>query len=209
MSTPSNYLQLPNYLPQNNNNNNSPFTNANNSVNGEYVADKIKLMAKTSSDTVIFEASPEIEENGTAIYTTLDDIRAPASYSLYAGSPSRTFSLNAQFISRTAEEAENNYKYKSLLQAWRTPIKTFGGIESGPETLILYGYGKNFFRIPVYVNSVNFSFPSDVDYVRSTSGVPMPIVMPVSLTLREARTVQDLQAFNYEQFKAGILPGWN
>jgi hypothetical protein len=167
---------------------------------------KITLTAATG--TVEFYSSPEMEESGSTIYISLDDIRAPASIMLWMGSPARQFSINAKLISRTAAEADESIRQKNLLQAWRMPTGPGVGSSAVPEIIQLNGYGNQFQSIPCIVISVNFSFPTDVDYI-SSSGYDVPIIWPVSITLKEFHTQKDMAAFNYDAYRAGTLGNWN
>lgn len=161
-----------------------------------------------SANSVSFYASPELEESGQTIYISMDDIRSPASLLIWMGSPSRTFSINAKLISRTETEAKESVRQKNLLQAWRMPLGGGIGQSSVPSIISLNGYGGQFRNIPVVVQSVNFSFPTDVDYI-STSGYDVPIIWPVSVVLREFHTKDEMETFNYNSYKAGTLDNWN
>lgn len=169
---------------------------------------KITVGVKGGGDSVEFYASPELEESGQTIYISMDDIRSPASLMIWMGSPSRTFSINAKLISRTTTEASESVRQKNLLQSWRMPLGNGIGQSAVPKVLSLNGYGNQFQNIPVVVQSVNFSFPTDVDYI-STNGYDVPIVWPVSLVLREFHTKDEMESFSYDAFKAGKLPNWN
>lgn len=178
---------------------------------------EVRLVSYTK-DVVIFRNTPEIEESGSSLYLSIDNIRQAASLLIWLGSPSRTFSITNKMVSRTVEEAETNYKYLSLLRAWRMPsqgagTQTDGSDTAAPETLRLWGYDGNgegqFLGIPVVVANLNISFLSDVDYITTSSGYQMPIILPVNISLREAHTANDLtEKFNYGDYKAGKLEEW-
>jgi hypothetical protein len=168
---------------------------------------KITLTAATG--TVEFYSSPEMEESGSTIYISLDDIRSPASLMIWMGSPARTFSINAKLISRTQDEADESFTQKSLLQAWRMPTGAGIAQSSVPEIIYLNGYGNQFNNIPCVVQSLNISYPTDVDYIISSAGFNVPIIWPVSVVLREFHTTDDMASFDYDAYKSGNLEGWN
>lgn len=175
----------------------------------------IQLVEK-GGKRVIFKASPEIDETGQALYVEVSEIRAPASLLLYMGSPSRTFNITGKFISRTRAEADTAFEYKSLLQAWRMPLDGFasGGLsgdDSGtvPRIVRLWGYGTQFNGIPTVVKSISISYPSDTDYILDSSGNDVPIVWPITVSLQEAHTMDDIKAFNYDSYKTGTLEEWS
>lgn len=177
--------------------------------------DEIRLV-EASGQMVIFKVTPDLEESGQAIYTEINEGRMAATLLVYMGSPSRTFNISAKLVSRTVAEATQNFKYKSLLQAWRMPVNNDagGGIvgdDKGatPRIVRLYGYGDMFMRIPTIVRSVNFTFPSDVDYISDSAGNMLPIVWPVNISLQEAHTMEDVKKFNYSSYKQGTLEEWS
>lgn len=177
---------------------------------------EIRLIG-SNGDHVVFRATPEVEESGSTIYQKEDAIRVASSFLIWLGSPSRNFNISAKLISRTVAEAEENYKFVSLLRAWRMPSNgagtgTLGNDKAAPETLRLWGYdGDNkghFLGIPVVVESLGLTFPEDTDYITTSAGYQMPIVMPVSLTLVETHTASDIEKFNYGAYKQGVLVEW-
>lgn len=163
---------------------------------------------------VVFEATPDMTESGGTVLIDIGDIRAAASIVIYMGSPSRTFTLNAKFVSRTTAEAATNQNYINILKAWREPtIQSGGGIgQAEPETLRLFAYGDVLKGIPCMVNNISIEYPSDVDYIQATTAagksVWVPIIQNVSLTLKEVRSWDDLKTFDYESFKQGTLDQW-
>ena len=51
-------------------------------------------------------------------------------------------------------------------------------------------------RVPVVIQQLNIPYPSDVDYIPTTSGVPMPIIMTVDLTLVETHSPSEYERFS-------------
>lgn len=170
-------------------------------------------LVESGGEMVVFKATPELEESGSTLYIQIDEGRLPASFLIYMGSPSRTFNINAKFISRTVEEADLAFKYKSLIQAWRMPLQAFGdgllGNGATPRVVRLWGYNKMFMGIPTVVRSYSFTHPSDVDYIADSNGNYIPIIWSVNISLLEAHTIEDIKAFDYGSYKMGELEEWS
>lgn len=170
----------------------------------------------TGMDMVEFNLSPEISESKQVIYAEIGDIRQAASILIYAGSPSRKWSINAKFLSRTMEEAANTWLSVQRLRSWTNPDTNYkygydtGGEDVGlPQVLKLYGYGRTWQGIPVVISSLNVDYPSDIDYIPTAYGTNVPVIQSVTFQLTEARTVDDLlKRFDLEKFKLGVLPEW-
>jgi hypothetical protein len=194
------------------------------STNFDYnTYNKIRLVSSTITPTtsssnagqeeIVFDISPTVDEAKNALYSEIGDIRTAASILIYIGSPSRKWSINAQFVSRTKEEATKTWSSVQLLRSWLNPDPNYKyGFDSAtPHVLKLYGYGRTWRGIPVVLTSLNVSYPNDIDYVpTSVDNTKVPIVQTVTLNLTEARTVDDLinNKFNLELFKIGQLPNW-
>jgi hypothetical protein len=171
---------------------------------------KVTLFGDSKDDAVQFEVSPEITESRQIILNEIADIMQPGSFNIWMGSPNRTFSLEAKFVSRTQLEAEQNFRYLQLLKSWTLPpdgTPDTDVVINGPKALRLIGYGEHFKFIPVVLQSINHSYPTDVDYISCSRG-PMPIIMSVSLSLKEIRDFNELQRFKIKDFREGKLVGW-
>lgn len=163
-------------------------------------------------EQVEFSLSPEISESKQVIYAEIGDIRQAASILIYGGSPSRKWSVNAKFLSRTQEEAEKTWKSIQLMRSWTNPDTNYKyGIDSStPHVLKFYGYGRTWQGIPVVLASLNVDYPSDVDYIPTSYGTNVPVIQSVTFNLTEARIPDDLLngKFDLEKFKLGVLPEW-
>lgn len=163
-------------------------------------------------NTVKFHATPQIQETGTTLWSSIEDARAPASILTYQGSPSRNFNISAKFISRTKKEADRTFRYVNLLRSWRMPY--IGGSAGGrlfaaePEVLHLFGYGNTFRGIPVVLRSLNLDLTDEVDYIKSSNNSDIPIIWPVTISLQEIHTIKDFNTFKIDDFSKGILPWW-
>jgi hypothetical protein len=208
-----------------------------------YIADEIRLLATKGEkygpfwfnrplgfveDSVIFRATPEISENRAVNFTEISDIRHPGGVLIYIGTQPRTYDISAKFISRTEAEADEAYIYTHLLKSWTMPRKNdgigwdsgTGGYKNTPMVLRLWGYDSEnlgqFRGVPVVITSLNLSFPPDINYIKNSGGVHIPIIQSVSITLKEARKYSELRGsdknngtgFDLEDYKNGELDQW-
>lgn len=161
-----------------------------------------------STGSVIFDVQPSTTETGSVSYFEIGDIRQAANMLVYMGSPSREFSINGRFVSRSVSEAEKNLKYVRHLRSWRMPEKETDGINlKTPSRLRLKGYGNWFNAIHVRITSLTIEMPEDVDYIRAGKA-DVPIVWPVTVSLKETRSIDELRQFNINSFREGTLGGW-
>lgn len=158
---------------------------------------------------VEFDVQPVVTESGSASYAAVDDIRQAASLLIYMGSPSREFTITSKFVSRTKKEAEANWRRVQILRSWRTPEAEGGGMNmKTPSRLTLTGLSGWFNQIPVRLTNLSIDEPDDVDYIKSYEGYDVPIVWPVTINLKEARSPNELSQFNIKAFRAGKLEEW-
>lgn len=158
---------------------------------------------------VIFNVQPIVSESGSATYAPIDDIRQAASMLIYMGSPSRDFSITAKFVSRTRLEATQNSRYVQLLRSWRMPEAEGGGFNiTTPSRLTLLGLNGWFNQVAVRMTNLTIESPDDVDYIESYDKQRVPIVWPVTISLKEARSPTNLQEFDIKRFRTGDLPEW-
>lgn len=163
--------------------------------------------AKTSTtdfSTVTFEITPQLTESGTVSTVDIGEIRSAGSIIVYLGSPARTFSISATFVSRTMAEASETFRAINLLKAWRMPQSN----NDEPETIRLFAYDKTLKGIPCMMQSLNIEWGDDVDYIPAANGANVPIIQKVSIGLKEVRNWDDIQKFDYVNFKQGTLDQW-
>lgn len=175
----------------------------------------IRIYEQTTGSYVNFAVTPEVSETKGTLYTEVSEIRKAASILVYIGSPSRTFSINASLVSRTEEEAAENFIKLSLLKSWAMPDANNAGVGAGalnvgsPSVLYLYGYGKVFKRIQMIMKNITVSYPHDTDYISTGDGkTKMPIILSVNLSFQEIRSGDELDKFDIEKYKVGLLEDW-
>jgi hypothetical protein len=93
-----------------------------------------------------------------------------------------------------------------------------------PEVLLLSAYSKSgggyngsttstkvaehINRVPVVLQQISFPYPSDVDYINTSKGVPMTIIMIIDMTLMETHSAREYEQFSIQDFRAGRLIGF-
>jgi hypothetical protein len=89
------------------------------------------------------------------------------------------------------------------------------GEEVGAPPAILYfsayssekeGHLTHLNRIPVVIQNLNISYPSDVDFIPTVSLEPMPTIMSISISLVETHAPAEYNEFNLMKYKKGELP---
>lgn len=70
------------------------------------------------------------------------------------------------------------------------------------------GIAQHIDRVPVVIQQLNIPYPADVDYIPTSTGVPMPIIMTVDITLVETHSPREYEHFSLDHFKRGLLPGF-
>lgn len=164
----------------------------------------------SASGSVVFDIQPDVSEAASASYAEFAEARLPSSILIYQGTPARNFSINAKMISRTESEATANYGKLMMLKSWRFPERF---VET-PSILRLYGYNGLFNGIYTVMTNINVEYSSEVDYISTSGGTRMPIVMDVSISLKEAQALEDsdisrvLSGFDITSFRQGRLDGW-
>jgi len=169
-------------------------------------------------EVVVFESTPEVQEQAQTLYISLDEIRSAGSLMVYMGSPGRTFQINHKFVSRTTKEATKTWKAMNILRSWRMPktsnsngdqIGGFGVAETNVPTILnLFGYGRTFKGIPTVMTNLSIDWNSESDYIKCLNKSDVPIILPVSISLKEVRTIEELKSFNLKEFKEGDLIWW-
>jgi len=63
-------------------------------------------------------------------------------------------------------------------------------------------------KVPVVIQNVSIPYPADVDYFPSLSGIPMPTLMTLDMTLAETHSPAEYSNFHLTEFKQGLLRGF-
>jgi hypothetical protein len=95
--------------------------------------------------------------------------------------------------------------------------KNFFGVEfrgAPPSVLYLSAYSKSSASgikmqhvcdVPVAITQLSIPYPSDVDYIHTSWGVPMPTILQISITLSEMQSPVSLERFSLDHYRSGVL----
>lgn len=208
------------------------------SISARNANKKVKLREVNSPQIQLtFDVTPDVTEAQTVNYKSFDPTHAPGSILSYIGTPSRTFSVSGiKLLSRTQKEADTTKETLNLLRSWTKPV--FGSYEgkgekgevtarsnaylannehilgAPPRVLLFSAYsaGQTKFglitTIPVVITSLNFAYPSDVDYIPATDGTPVPIMMSIDISLTETHAPSEYSKFSIAKYRDGTLLGF-
>ena len=178
-----------------------------------------------TEDVVIFWVSPTVSESRQAQYTATDIVHHPGQLQIYKSSTARGYGIEAQLISRTAAEAQANIDTINLIRSWTMPYYGEGTQESElangeagsrfgapPDILELQGYGNSkssriIGPVPVVLTSYSWTWPNDVDYIKSSGGEPFPVIVSIHIDVVEALSPKQYSSFSLAAFKKGDLSG--
>jgi hypothetical protein len=178
----------------------------------------VKLVSRINPGDIFFcEIMPTISESGGVNYDAISPIHHPGDIIKYTNTPSREWSISGiKLASVTPEEASYNQMLINLLRSWRMPYygdgtaagKNKSKLGAPPDVLFFSAYGKqNIGEIPVVMSSLSIEWPNDCDYIH-TAGKdqqPFPVLLNISIGLKEAWSPKQYSGFSLEAFRAGNL----
>ena len=125
---------------------------------------------------------------------------------------------NLQSQYRNADVYDTEDQRRLLAEAVSRNGARFGTSLRGspPTVLLLNAYSPTGFdrkkahihRVPVIIQNVSIPYPADTDYFPSLSGIPMPTIMTLDMTLAETHSPSEYSNFHLTDFKQGILRGF-
>jgi len=80
-----------------------------------------------------------------------------------------------------------------------------GGGKSGTK---IWQAAQHINRVPVVIQQLTIPYPNDVDYINTSKGVPMPIIMNLDISLIETHSPNAYEAFSLNDFRSGTLRGF-
>lgn len=179
---------------------------------------KVTLSADPTGDTVVFDTMPDITENHQAQYDDVQPLQHPGTLLKYRSTSARDWSLTVRLVSRTVEEASQNLRTINIIRSWVMPFygqgtagdsSTTRYLGAPPPVLTLKAYGdKVIGPAKCVLVSYNWSWPNDIDYIQTNDvvPVPVPVIMQLSLTLRETWSPREFSGFNLMAYRSGNLP---
>jgi hypothetical protein len=156
-----------------------------------------KVIISDGGYDMVLDASPDsFSESRSVNWSPYDIVHTPVQILGYGGSSSRTISLSAKLISRTAKEAKINKNRIQTIRYWA--VNDFGAGNTGapPPVLRLKAFKNTFPEMQCYLTNYSIEYPSDVDWIPTTEGDPFPVVMTVAMGFIECYTPLQMRNFN-------------
>jgi hypothetical protein len=160
---------------------------------------------------VIFDVMPQITEQRSASYDSAQILHHPGEILKFKSTSARTWQISATLISRTPAEASGNLVYVNLMRSWLMPFygvgteQTLGNyLGAPPPILILSGYGdKMIGETKCVLESYNWSWDNDIDYIPTLDLTPFPVIVKISLTLKESFSPAEYSSFDLMAYREG------
>jgi hypothetical protein len=180
---------------------------------------KVSISQQPTNDSyseVIFDVMPTINEGRTASYDAFAPLHAAGEILRFKNTANRTWSISAKLISRTISEATINMIRLNTIRGWTMPYygqgtamnpNTSEYLGAPPPILTLKAYGDRMIGpVKCVLESYSWEFPNDVDYIQTAYQEPFPVILSVSLQLKEAWSPAELSNFDIMQYRSGNLP---
>jgi hypothetical protein len=176
----------------------------------------VELKSITSGEIVYFNVTPTISEERGAMYDDVTPAHHPGSMLKYNHTAARGWSIGSiKLISRNISEATENQRVLNVLRSWLMPYYGYGTeaenrnmLGAPPDLLELNAYGsKNIGNISVVLTQLNIDWPNDVDYLHTSDGQAFPVIMNVSISLKEAWSPREYSGFSLSAYKKGDMKG--
>lgn len=168
--------------------------------------------AKISS--VVFDVMPTITESRNATYDPVQLLHHPGEILKYKSTGNRSWSVKATLISRSPAEASKNLEIINLIRSWTMPFYGVGTEENlrqylgaPPPILTLEAYGgKMVGPVKCIMESYDWSWPNDVDYIPTLDLTPFPVVIEVGVNLKESYSPAEYSSFSLSHYRDGKIP---
>jgi len=76
------------------------------------------------------------------------------------------------------------------------------------NTSNIWNVSQHINRVPVVIQQLTIPYPNDMDYITTSNGVPMPLIMNIDIALIETHSPNSYEGFNLDAYKKGILQGF-
>jgi len=169
----------------------------------------------SSYSAVVFDVMPQITESRSVTYDSVPVIHHPGDILKYKSTASRSWSIRATLASRTSREAAHNRKIINAIRSWTMPFHGVGTEKSAgstylgapPPILTLEAYGdKMIGPVKCVLENYDWSWPNDVDYIPTEDYLePFPVIMEVSLTLKESFSPAEYSGFDIIAYRTGKM----
>lgn len=175
----------------------------------------VKLVSRQNPNEVFFcDITPTIDESGDVSYESINIIQGPGTIEKYTGTSNRSWSIgNIKLVSLTVADADKNQALLNRLRGWRMPYYGSGTAQTDPArlgappaVLMFSAYGdNNIGNIPVVLTSLTVPWPNDVDFIHTSDFQPFPVILTLSISLKETWSPSQFSGFSLADFKDGNM----
>lgn len=174
-----------------------------------------------TTDTFVLNVMPNITETRDASYEEVGITHHPGQILRYKSTGVRNWGIESKLISRTPAEAAKNLWILNLVRSWVMPYYGFGTAAEGgdylkrlgapPDIINFSAYGiKMIQKHPTVLTNYSTSFPNEIDYIdtepdKDGKVYPFPVILTLSLQLKEAWSPKEFSSFNLREYKEGYL----
>ena len=137
-----------------------------------------KVVISDGGYDMVLDVSPDsFSESRNANWSPYDTVHTPVQVLGFAGTSSRTVGITAKLISRTDKEAKINKSRLQVIRHWVVNDFGIGRTGAPPPILRIKAFRNTFPEMQGYMQSYNWDYPSDVDWIETNDGDPFPVVM--------------------------------
>lgn len=163
---------------------------------------------------VTFLNMPTIQESRDAQYKNVDIAHHPGEILKYVNTGTRSWTIQTKLTSRNTAEATLNLNYINVIRSWLMPFYGNGASDPNltqylgapPPILTLTAYGNQMIGpVPCILINYGWTFPNDCDYIPTDDGSPFPVVLDVTIQLKESFSPAEYSSFDLSSFKRGDM----
>jgi len=94
------------------------------------------------------------------------------------------------------------------LSAYSSKVKSSKRNNKNDTMTNVWEIAQHINRVPVVIQQLTIPYPNDVDYITTSTGVPMPIIMNIDMALIETHSPNAYEGFSLDAYKQGRLQGF-
>ena len=87
-------------------------------------------------------------------------------------------------------------------------LNAYSTLENQSTSGLRRKFATNIHKIPVVIQSLSIPYPSDIDYVPTSYGQPLPIIMSIDIQLIETQSPSNFRKFRLQDYHRGRLVGF-
>jgi len=184
---------------------------------GNTIEQRVKISqypAVGAIQEVEFLNMPTIQEQRDANYKPADIAHHPGEILKYVNTGARSWTITVKLTSRNVEEATRNLNYINVIRSWLMPFYGTGSSDlslqqylgAPPPILTLSAYGRQMIGpVPCILLSHSWTFPNDCDYIPTMDSSPFPVILDITLTLKESFSPAEYSSFDLSSYKRGDM----